>query len=282
MPKGASKIDHEGEGDWDSTACNMLLVNETIRFLDEHLSRRPTDPFFAYVATGSVHVPHSPPTTYIDGTPVNGTQYANHMDMIYEVDLVVGTSMQALEDRKLTKDTIIVFTSDNGGLSSESEHGNSQKFGHLSSGLLRGCKSSLYEGGHRIPLIMRYDGVFPSGKKSNALVGINDFYATFAEIVGVDIPEGQAIDSISFAENMCDPDNAIAAREEFAVWNVGASCAIRSSHYKLVVRLKPKYAIELYDLNQDPRESNDLSTNSSYFHLKHRLEKRLKEIGHCV
>ena len=286
MPRGISKIISEGEGDinWDSTAYNMVVVNETLRFLDDHLESRSADPFFAYVATGSIHIPHTPATTYIDGTPVNGTQYANHMDMIYEVDLLVGTLMQALEDRNLINDAIIVFTSDNGG--EGHKYTNSNEFGHLSNGPLRGHKGMLHEGGHRIPLIIRYDGVFPSGKKSNALVGINDFYATFGEIVGVDVPKEQAIDSISFAETIYDPDNAVGAREEFATWNTGKGCAIRSSHYKLIILLtcedsKLETRVEFYDLNQDPYESNDLNTNTSYFQLRDRLEKRLKRIGPC-
>lgn len=281
MPKGTSKIILPGEGDinWDSTAYNMLLVNETIQFLDNHLETRSADPFFAYVATGSVHIPHSPATTYTDGNPLNGTQHTHHMDMVYEVDLIVGTLIKALEDRDLMKDTIIVFTSDNGGLSNKQT--NSGNFDHWANGPLKGNKGSLYEGGHRIPLIMRYDGVFPSGKKSNALVGINDFFATFSEIIGVDVPDGQAIDSVSFAKTIYDPDNAIGVREEFAIWNVNLGCAIRSSYHKLIITLLPKETIELYDLNQDPYEENDLSTNSSYFQLKDSLRKKLKEIGSC-
>jgi len=72
MPRGTSVILKSGEGDetWDSSAYNMVLVNETARFLDQHLATRSHDPFFAYVALGAVHIPHTPPDVYVvdDGT----------------------------------------------------------------------------------------------------------------------------------------------------------------------------------------------------------------------
>ena len=68
MQHGVSIIRNEGEGssDWDSTAYNMILVNETEKFIDDHINDRPSDPFFAYVATGSVHLPHSPPVCIVN------------------------------------------------------------------------------------------------------------------------------------------------------------------------------------------------------------------------
>ena len=103
------------------------------------------------------------------------------MDLTCEVDLTVGILLQALDDRKLTKDTIIVFTSDNGGL--VHKHANSNEFGHYSNGLLKGSKGSLYEGFYRIQLAMCYDSVFPSGKRSNDLVDMNDLLPTLSELV---------------------------------------------------------------------------------------------------
>ena len=85
----------------------MLVVNENIQFLDQHLKTRSAGPFFAYAATDSAHIPQVPSTTCINSIPVNGTQYTNHMDMIYEVDLFFGALIQALKDRDLMKNTII-------------------------------------------------------------------------------------------------------------------------------------------------------------------------------
>ncbi len=147
------KTSGEGESEWDSTAYNMKLVNETEDFLDAHMLSRPDDPFFAYVALGSAHIPHSPPDEYIDGTKVAGEYGNGHLDILYEMDKVVGSLVGALESRNLANDTIVVFTSDNGGLGAK--HSNSSELGHQSNGPLRGMKGDIYEGGTRIPLIMR-------------------------------------------------------------------------------------------------------------------------------
>ena len=147
-PGGKSIIPVKGEGSkfWDSTVYNMLLVNETARFLDDHDENRKDDPFFAYVGLGSVHIPHSPPTTYLDGSPVAG-QYPNgHMDVLLEMDKVVGSLNSLLEERNMTDDTIVIFTSDNGGLGRKW----SFQYGHNSHGPLRGAKGSIWEGGHRV------------------------------------------------------------------------------------------------------------------------------------
>lgn len=144
MPHGKSTIMGEGlEGDgdqnWDSTAFNMIVVNETIAFLDQHMqTQHPDTPFFSYVALGAVHLPHSPPDKYIDGSPVAGQYPSKHMDLLGEVDKVVGSLVEALAERNQLEDTIIIFTSDNGGLNFKKK--NSTLYD--SSGLLRGSKGT--------------------------------------------------------------------------------------------------------------------------------------------
>ncbi len=116
MPEGISRIGQEGEGagDWDASAYNMILVNETEKFLDMHLQNQADKPFFSYVALGSVHTPHSPPNKFLDGSPVAGQYDTRHKDMLLEMDMVVGSLIKLLEDRNLVEDTIIIFSSDNG------------------------------------------------------------------------------------------------------------------------------------------------------------------------
>ena len=145
MPHGTSKIaggrKFEGEGaeDWDSSAYNMILVNETKKFVENHLENEGENPFFAYVALGAVHSPHSPPDSYIDGDPIAGQYETNHLDMLLEMDKVVGSLVSIIEDKNLAEDTIIIFTSDNGGLSPG--EGTDYSLGHRSSGPLRGHKA---------------------------------------------------------------------------------------------------------------------------------------------
>ena len=125
----------------------MLLVNETARFLDDHEANRNGDPFFAFVALGNVHIPHSPPNKYLDGSRVAGQHATGHMDVLLEMDKVMGSLNQLLEERNMENDTIVVFTSDNGGLGGK---WGSRDYGHNSHGPLRGAKGQIWEGGHRI------------------------------------------------------------------------------------------------------------------------------------
>ena len=198
-PRGASMINRPGEGDpdWDSTAYNMMVVNETVRFIDLHMaSDRSEDPWFVYAALGAVHGPHPPPDFYLDGTPIAGTYKLRHMDVLYEIEKVVGSLVTIVEERGLAKNTIIIFTSDNGGV--KMKDSKSGEFGHNSHGPLRGEKGKIYEGGHRMPLIFCYNGQFPVKETRNRIVGLNDIYSTLCTLAGVPVPEKSAQDSVSF------------------------------------------------------------------------------------
>lgn len=140
--------DGEGDPNWDNSAYDMILVNETKEFIERHLEESPEKPFFAYVAFGAVHTPHAPPTKYIDGSEVEGRYMSNHLDMLGLMDKAVGSLMDTIEEKNMEEETIIIFTSDNGGLVYPDETG------HRASGPLRGAKSDVYEGGHRVPLLI--------------------------------------------------------------------------------------------------------------------------------
>jgi Arylsulfatase A and related enzymes len=231
-----SKIKSSGEGsrEWDSASYNMILVNKTLSFFEEHEHTRPNDPFFAYVALGQVHLPHSPPQYYLDGSPVAGEYENEHLDLLLEMDKVIGSLVSALEEKDLVNDTIIIFASDNGGLKT-------QHAGRV----LRGFKSQIYEGGHRVPLVMRYDRMFPKNEtRSSHFVGLNDLYATIAEIVGVKVPRRSAQDSISFASYIQSEENVQGLRKYLGTWaykkNIIKGEAIRHGHLKLVRNYRKK------------------------------------------
>ena len=284
MPHGTSKIGkNEGEGSvhWDSTAYNMILVNETTRFIDDHLQNQPNDPFFSYVSLGSVHSPHSPPNQYLDGSPVNNVYDTRHLDMLLEMDKVVGSLISAIEERNLAQDTIIIFTSDNGGL------GISKRFSHQTSGPLKGVKGSIYEGGHRVPLIMRYDGIFPPKEERDKLVGLNDIYATICELVGIaNIPKGSGPqDSVSFAKYAASKSSDGGLRRYLGTWAIKNGIirdqAIRFDNFKFVHRVFPEKRVELYDLTNDLSETVDLSKDGNYTDLMSEMNKKLTELGPC-
>jgi arylsulfatase A-like enzyme len=288
MPHGksiiGSKRDGEGSKDWDSTAFNMILVNETIKFIDDHMADTTTKskPFFTYVALGAVHIPHSPPDNYLDGTPIKGVYETRHLNMLLEMDKVVGSLVSMIEDRDLQKDTIFIFASDNGGLKKEDD----VKLGHLTSGPLRGKKGNIFEGGHRVPLIMRYDGVFPQNQKRSKVVGLNDLYATLCELADIDVPYGSAQDSVSFAAyaKKNSKTNRAKARNRLAMWTyvLGAQRvreqAIRHNKLKLVRFENSTYS--LYHLS-DLSETVSVIDNPKWNKKVLRMKKGLEKLGPC-
>ena len=283
MSEGISRIKTDGEGqtDWDSSAYNMILVNETKAFLDDHVTNNPQDPFFAYVALGSVHIPHSPPYKYLDNSKIAGIYPNGHLDVLLEMDKVVGSLIKALDDRKQLEDTIVVFTSDNGGLGAK--HSNSSMYGHLSNGPLRGKKGDVYEGGIRIPLVFRWDnGRIKKDETRSKLVGLNDLYATLCKLVDVEKPPKQAKDSISFDKYLINENRSKNLRETVAAWkyenNTMTIESIQNHELKLI-RYVVSNTYELYNLTADLSESNDISAGNQ--DLIDDLLASLKKFGAC-
>lgn len=283
MPHGTSEIISEGEGDrnWDSTSFNMDIVTELRRFLDEHISMRPEDPFFSYIALGNVHTPHTPPDKYFE-TDVAGVNPTFFLDMLYEMDLAVGDMIKALHDRDLLEDTLIIFASDNGGLS-EDQH-RSERYGHRTNGPLFSSKSSIYEGGHRVPMIMRWDGVFPAGETRSHLIGLNDLFATLADLTDVEVPDS-VMDSTSFADYIGSNDES-GLREFLATWKISendiTAIAVRWNNFKYIQQAAPGSRTgvheSLFDLSDDISETNNLIQETQYEEMVSRMRAYLETL----
>ena len=201
--------------------------------------------------------------------------------MLHEVDLVVGSLVSAMEERLIMNDTIIIFTSDNGGLAS------SRRFSHYTNGILRGNKGQIWEGGHRVPMIWRYDGVFPENETRENLIGLNDVFATLCEIAGVDIPYGSAYDSISFAPYIASNDKTEVLRTQLGTWAYDTNGwrkqflqAIRYNDLKLVHNTETN-AIALFDLMEDLSEITDLSERLEHLDTMKSMYKELMALGPC-
>ena len=133
------------------------------------------------------------PTTLL-GTPVKGvSKMTPKTDMVHEVDVVVGKFVEALEKRGLLENTLIVVTSDNGGIPADRAHG------HDAVGGLRGSKSHIWEGGHRVPFVVQWKGHVPAGTVRNQLIGTHDIVPTFVELAGGKFEPDQMLDSVSLA-----------------------------------------------------------------------------------
>jgi len=259
-PNGISEIAKPGDGDktWDSSNYNMKILQENEIFLDSHIENNPASPFFSFLSLGAIHGPATPPYTFIDGTPVRNTQRSKSLDMVYELDLVVGYVVSGLRKRNLLNKTLLIFLSDNGGVQAN--------------GNLRGKKGTIWEGGNTVPLIMRYGNTFPGDATRNQLAGITDIYATIADFAGIAVPENQAKDSKSLLQSVHDPAKII--RENFLVFNYDRlgtrenyfdehiqqqplEQSIRNFQYKVVYNTKNNF-IGMFDLVNDPSETKEM------------------------
>jgi arylsulfatase A-like enzyme len=183
--------------DWDPSNIGERLLKAAENFLDDvqaknRLSGRRA-PFYLHFCTDGAHSPYVPATS-IRGTPLQGTtKMSGHTDMVHQTDILLGHLMAALEQRGLLADTLICFTSDNGGIPTE------QHLGHDAVGGLRGMKSYIPEGGHRVPFIVRWPGKIAAGTVRHQLVCTHDIVPTALELAGIEVPAGQCLDAVSLA-----------------------------------------------------------------------------------
>ena len=157
----------------------------------EWIKARKDKPFFLYLATTNIHHPFTPAKRF-QGT----SQCGLYGDFIHELDWIVGEILSCLEDNGLSDNTLVIFTSDNGGMFN---HGGQAAFkaGHRQNGDLLGFKFGVWEGGHRVPLIVRWPGKVKAGTTSNQLIGNVDMLATFAAVTGQKLDKAQQADSVN-------------------------------------------------------------------------------------
>ena len=204
------------------------LVKETSAYLAERAKARDGKPFFVYLALAAPHTPTLPTKEFAGKTP---TQYG---DFVLQIDADVGRLLDTLEQHGLAKTTLVIFTTDN-GYAPAGNIPRLQNFGHDSSAGFRGAKADVFEGGHRVPFIVRWPGVTPAGTRSDHLIGQLDFFATCAEMLGAKIPGDAAEDSVSILALLRGQGGTGAARESLVNHSASGEFAIREGKWKLLL-----------------------------------------------
>jgi len=176
---------------WDFYGVIPRLTERATEWIAGRRGRE--EPFFLYVPFNSPHAPIVPADEFRERSEAGG-----YGDFMVQTDDKVGRILAALEEHGFADNTLVIFTSDNGPERYAYER--ARRFGHRSSGPLRGLKRDLYEGGHRVPMIVRWPGVVPEGSVSDALISQIDLMATIARAVGSELPAGQAGDSLDFLD----------------------------------------------------------------------------------
>lgn len=268
------------------------ITQEVEDFIDDHVLNSPTVPFVTMISHYAVHTPleakaadESYFQTKADNQNYTGPETENQLTaqaklnqdnaayaaMIKSMDESVAAIRQNLIDNEIEDNTIIVFTSDNGGLST-TEIGGTRELS-TSSKPLRGGKTWLYEGGVRLPLII-YGPDYRSGVVEDTPVVGTDFFPTFLEMAGVPLLPSQHLDGESFQDILLTNANggdASWTRNKSIVWDFDFSstgtanvsmAAVRSGNYKLIEH-KYDNRFELFDVVNDIGENIDLSTTNT-------------------
>jgi arylsulfatase A-like enzyme len=264
------------------------LTKEAIKFITEHRD----EPFFLNLWQYSVHGPWEAKKEYVKAFAEKRDPTARHRNpvmaaMLKSMDDSLGQIMKVLDDLNLSDNTIIVFYSDNGGNKHSWATAGEQnrylrnekhklhpmvKAYNQYAGLqpptnnapLREGKGRLYEGGVRVPLMVRWPEKIPAGSTSDAIVNNIDLYPTLLELAGVPLPENHVVDGLSFAPVLREGKDF--SRDTSFHWfpyhNAGIS--VRKGDWKLIRRFKenPNYyegLVELYNLKEDLGETNNLA-----------------------
>ena len=194
----------DGEGRWSgATRAHLLyrdrmlgthLTEKSIAWMQEQVGRKEKKPFFLYFATPQIHHPFTPHPRF-EGSSDCG----RYGDFIHELDWMVGEVLKTLDELKIADNTLVIFTSDNGGMLNQGGK-DAWKAGHRLNGELLGFKFGAWEGGHRVPFIARWPGRIEAGTRSDQLICSIDLMASFAAMLGHPLKPQEGIDSVDVLE----------------------------------------------------------------------------------
>ncbi|MGV3661387.1 MAG: sulfatase [Prosthecobacter sp.] len=247
-----------------------FLTDKAVDFIQRHKA----EPFFLYLPHFGVHSPHQAKEELIarfkDKAPAGGHKNPTYAAMIASVDESVGRVMATLEELKLAENTVLIFTSDNGGVGGYEREGVKKGGDITDNAPLRSGKGSLYEGGTRVPFIVRWPGVTKAGTTCDVPTIHVDVFPTLAEIGKAAAPEGQPLDGESLVPVFRDPAASLkreAIYQHFpgylgagaGTWRTTPVGLVQSGEWKLMEFFEDS-RLELYNLKQDIGEQKNLAT----------------------
>ena len=239
--------------DDDKNYLSDRLTDEVLKFVDDNRER----PFFVYLPDHAIHAPFNPKPDLLTKYERKAAANKDRRDdpacaaTIEAVDQNVGRIMEHLKRRNLSDNTVVIFTSDNGGTQQYTPP-------------LRGGKGELYEGGIRVPLVVTGPGVKKVGSKCDSPVSSVDFYPTLLEVAGIKPPADQPLDGVSLVP-LFHGASTLDRKRMFwhfpcYVGRATPSSAIREGDFKLIEFFEEGGRVEFFNLKQDPNEENNLAT----------------------
>jgi arylsulfatase A-like enzyme len=250
---------------WVDEDIADTLAAKAVKFIEANQA----GPFFLYFTPHDIHEPMVPHPRF---RGASGCGWRG--DVIHQLDWAVGEVLATLDRLQLATNTLVIFTSDNGGAikNTYDDGTNPLHSRQPPNGTLRGYKGGLYEGGHRVPFLARWPGHIPSGRTSGQLVAHVDALATFAALTGRNLPPGAGPDSVNVLPAWLGEPGA-QGRDELVLQNNNqAPLALREGDWMLIemgrvgqtggARKQKRTELpghELYNLRSDPRQTNNLA-----------------------
>lgn len=237
---------------WSFELILPTLVDRACAFLADAAKR--ADPWLLYLP---LTTPHTPLAVNPPWRGRSGLQ-SDVADLILETDAAVGRVLAALETSGAASNTLVLFTSDNGFAPYAGAKALEAR-GHYPSGPFRGYKGEVWEGGHRVPFLVRWPGVVRPGGVCGQLVHQADLLATFAEVLGARLPDNAGEDSFSLLPLLRGGDQPV--REQAVSCAAGGVPGLRQGSWKLVLApdAKAQTPVHLFHLATDPGETNNLA-----------------------
>ncbi len=240
----------------------LELTRRAEQFIDTRAAERPGEPFLLYFPTTAPHTPHLPRAPFVGKSGAG-----NYGDFVCEHDWSVGRILDALDRHGLAENTLVIVTSDNGSHTGPLDL--ERLYGHRGNFIYRGQKSDAWDGGHRVPLLVRWPGIIEPGRVCDQTVCLGDWFATFAALIGQPVPDGAGEDSFNLLELLRGVDRPV--RDHVVHHSIKGDFAIRQGRWKLVLcagsggwslpeDLVPpgNPPVQLYDMQADPAEQHNL------------------------
>jgi arylsulfatase A-like enzyme len=245
-----------------------FLSDRAIDFIRRHRE----EPFFLYLPHFGVHAPFEAKADLIarfkDQPPDGGHKNPTYAAMIASVDESVGRVLAVLDELKLAENTVVIFSSDNGGVGGYIREGLKKAGDITDNAPLRSGKGSLYEGGVRVPWIVRWPGKVPAGVTDTPIISV-DLLPTLIELSGARPPVNQPLDGVSMVECFASGGRKSPTRDLFwhfpgylgageGTWRTTPAGAIRSGDWKLIEFFEDG-SKELYNLRADQSQHMNLA-----------------------
>ena len=248
------------------------FTREAVNVIESHAAQRGDQPLFLYLPLNAPHRPVAPSARF-----QGATEMGAYGDFVHEVDWTVGRVVEALKEAGMYDNTLMVFTADNG--TSPNAARSAMKKGHDVNGPLRGMKTTVWEGGHRVPYVAVWPGRIPSGTVNRETISLNDLMATAAALTGAELPAAAGVDSYNILPALLGRPHEKPIRDFTVAQSGGGYFAVRYGHWKLNLvagsggwagtpgteraREMGRPGVQLYDLQKDIAEQNNLQADKA-------------------